>query len=116
MAAPKGNKFAQGNNGGRKSFRDETVINAVIKKMWDWLDQRWDRFDDKQKMDAVLRICPKTIPEQHEHSGSVIFKIIDKTNGNGDNDTIPISTGQSAEVSGGSLERPGEVQGSNPSS
>lgn len=79
--APKGNQFAKGHDGtaaGRKSFRDETVITAVINKAWEWLDNNWERFDDRQKMEVATRICQRTIPEFKEHGGNVVFQIVDK--------------------------------------
>lgn len=107
VGRPEGNPGNKG--GGRKSYRDETVITAVINKAWAWLSEKWERFDDKQKMEVATKICPKTIPEIKEHTGEVKFYIIDKVNG--DNYTATIQSDGQAEVSSGSVEQSGEVQG-----
>lgn len=103
MPAPKNNNYAEGHDGsnaGRRSFRDETVINAVIGKMWGWLDKNFERFDEKQKMECVLRLCPKTIPEHHDHGGEVKLIIVDKVNA-GDN-SLQLQPDKQ-EISGGDL-------------
>ena len=50
-----------------KTHAQPYIVDRVIQKGWDFLNNNFENFTTTQKIHIALELCKKSMPDKHEH-------------------------------------------------